>query len=68
MKFFPSKELDVSLPENKSELINRIKELTEDSESLITKHTDKSFIGQVSNDGFRIISCLLKGLDFAGRF
>jgi len=70
MTIFPSSSYEFKLIDDQSETLERLKRRTEISESLISKSTDKSFIGKVNNNSFKIISadigkgsfCTLEGI------
>ena len=56
MKIFPTKELAFKLNGEQSETLNRLERRTEKSEELKSKFTDKSFIGKINGNDFKIIS------------
>jgi len=56
MKIFPSSVYDFKLINNEKETIERLKRRTENSENLISKITEKSFIGNIKENQFKIIS------------
>jgi len=56
MKIFPTKELAFKLNGKQSETLNRLERRTEKSEELKSKFTDKSFIGKINGNDFKIIS------------
>lgn len=70
MIIFPSSNYEFKLINDQSETLERLKRRTELSESLISKLTDKSFIGKVTNNSFKVISadigkgafCTLEGI------
>lgn len=61
MKFelFPTTRRKFILYNSQEETVNRLKRRTEDSYILASKHTDKSFIGDINNNQFRIISSVI---------
>ena len=69
MKFFPSNIYEFKLIDNQNITIERLNKRTLNSERLISKITDKSFIGKVDENQFKIISsdvgkgafCILSG-------
>ena len=70
MKLFPAKNYILELSDNSSKILVDLKQSTLLSDSLISKWTKKTFIGQVSDDGFKLISsdierggvfCVLEG-------
>lgn len=69
MTIFPTAQYTFKLIGEESETLERLERRTEISEKLISKVTDKSFIGTVKNNKFRIISseigkgafCVLNG-------
>ncbi len=69
MKIFPTKEKRFRLLDDQNKTLDRLNRRTEKSESLISKITDKSFIGKIENNTFQIISssigrgafCVLSG-------
>lgn len=56
MKIFPTKELRFKLLDTKAETIERLKRRTEFSEKMRSKLTEKSFIGTLEKNQFKIIS------------
>lgn len=56
MNIFPSETYEFKLIDEQSETLQRLKRRTEDSDNLISKITDKTFIGKIDNNKFRIIS------------
>jgi len=70
MTIFPSSSYEFKLINDQSETLERLKRRTEVSESFISKLTDKSFIGKVTNNSFKVISadigkgsfCTLEGI------
>lgn len=56
MSIFPSIIYEFKLINGQTETLERLNRRTEESESLISKVTEKSFIGKVKNNNFRIIS------------
>lgn len=70
MTIFPSSSYEFKLINAQSETLERLKRRTEVSESLISKLTNKSFIGKVNNTSFKVISadigkgsfCTLEGI------
>jgi len=69
MKIFPAKEKRFRLLDDQNKTLDRLGRRTEKSESLISKTTDKSFIGKIEGNNFQIISssmgrgafCVLEG-------
>jgi|SRR5690625_5118387 len=56
MKLFPNKKLTVELSNDRLTILNELKQNTKLTDRLVSEHTDKEFIGQVSDSGFKIIS------------
>lgn len=56
MKIFPKNNYKFKLIDEDSETLERLNRRTEFSHSLISMSTDKSFIGRINNNNFRIIS------------
>ena|SRR5690606_5048444 len=56
MNFFPTKKYTFSLIDTDEKSIERLKRRTYESNTLISKTTDKSFIGTINEDSFRIVS------------
>ncbi|WP_141672832.1 hypothetical protein [Flavobacterium crassostreae] len=56
MKVLPNNSYSFKITGNETETLERLKRRTEISEKLISKKTDKSFIGIVKENTFRIIS------------
>ncbi|WP_312762314.1 hypothetical protein [Epilithonimonas sp.] len=56
MNIFPSTIYEFKLINGQTETLERLNRRTEESESLMSKVTEKSFIGKVKNNNFRIIS------------
>ena len=56
MKLFPSKYFTVELREDRMTTLNELKRNTKLTDNLISSYTDKKFIGQVNDSGFKIIS------------
>ena len=56
MKFFPSKRKEFSLISNQEETVDRLLRRTMKSDRLISTSTEKSFIGEVDRNKFRLIS------------
>ena len=56
MKIFPSSFYEFKLINDQSETIERLKRRTENSENLVSKFTDKSFVGKINGNNFKIIS------------
>jgi len=56
MEIFPSQVYEFGLINGQDETLERLKRRTEESDSLTSKLTEKSFIGNVSGNRFRIIS------------
>lgn len=69
MNLFPVSNYTFKIIGEHSESLDRLKRRTESSESLASKITDKSFIGTINNNAFKIISseigkgafCVLSG-------
>ncbi|GIQ60012.1 hypothetical protein Flavo103_31480 [Flavobacterium collinsii] len=69
MNLFPVSNYTFKIIGEQSESLDRLKRRTESSESLASKITDKSFIGTINNNAFKIISseigkgafCVLSG-------
>lgn len=55
-KLFPTYDYKFNLLDNENDSLGRLNLRTEHSDKLISKMTDKSFIGKVENDKFRIIT------------
>lgn len=56
MKIYPSSSYNFKLIDGENESLGRLMRRTEISESLVSKMTEKSFIGTVSESGFKIIN------------
>ncbi len=56
MKLFPNKNITVELSNDRLTTLNELKQNTKLTDRLVPEHTDKEFIGQVSDSGFKIIS------------
>lgn len=56
MEIFPSQVYEFGLINGQNETLERLKRRTEESDSLTSKLTEKSFLGKVSGNRFRIIS------------
>ena len=56
MKIFPSKTKQFSLISTQQDSLERLKRRTKKSDRLTSQFTDKSFIGTIENNTFRIIS------------
>jgi hypothetical protein len=56
MKLFPNKNLTVELSNDRLTTLNELKQNTKLTDRLVSEHTDKEFIGQVNDSGFKIIS------------
>jgi hypothetical protein len=56
MKLFPHKNILVELQHDKRTTLNELTRHTKLTETLVSSYTDKEFIGQVSDRGFKIIS------------
>ncbi|RLZ06382.1 hypothetical protein [Faecalibacter macacae] len=56
MKIFPSSIYEFSLIDDQNETIERLNRRTENSDNLISKITNKSFIGKIDKNKFKIIS------------
>jgi hypothetical protein len=56
MKIFPNKNFTVELSNDRLTTLNKLKQNTKLTERLVSEYTDKEFIGQVNDYGFKIIS------------
>jgi len=56
MKLFPYKILTVKMSHDRLTTLNGLKHLTKLTDRLVSVHTKKEFIGQVTDSGFKIIS------------
>lgn len=56
MKLFPYKNVTVKLRDDRASTLNELRRNTKLSITLMSDYTDKEFIGQVGDSGFRIIS------------
>jgi hypothetical protein len=56
MKLFPNKKITVELKNNKATTLNELKRNTKLTDNLVSGYTDKEFIGQVHDGGFKVIS------------
>ncbi|MFD0962580.1 hypothetical protein [Pseudofulvibacter geojedonensis] len=56
MKLFPSKTFTIELAEDKEVSLEKLKQRTKKSNSLISSYTDKTFIGKVETNNFKLIS------------
>lgn len=56
MKIFPTKVLEFKLIDSQEQTLNRLQRRTEISENLVSKYTDKSFIGTIKENEFKIIT------------
>lgn len=56
MKLFPTKIYTVKLRSNYSLCVQNLKTNTEITDSLISKKTNKGFIGKITENGFKLIS------------
>lgn len=56
MKIFPSSIYEFTLIDDQNETIERLNRRTENSDNLISKITNKSFIGKIDKNKFKIIS------------
>ncbi|GGZ94957.1 hypothetical protein [Algibacter mikhailovii] len=59
MNIFPTKEQEFKLIDDQSETINRLNRRTEKSENLTSQFTDKSFLGVINGNEFKIISSVI---------
>lgn len=61
MKFelFPTTERKFVLHDSQEDTIDRLKRRTEKSDVLASKNTDRSFIGSISNNKFKLISSVI---------
>lgn len=55
-KLFPTYDYKFKLLDNENDSIERLNRRTEHSDKLVSKMTDKSFIGKVDNNKFKIIT------------
>jgi len=70
MKIFPTKILNFQLVGNQEETLERLNRRTEKSDRLVSISTDKSFVGKVEKNKFRLISskiengafCVMSGI------
>lgn len=56
MKLFPNKNITVELEHDRVTTLNELKRHTKLTDTLVSSYTDKEFIGQVDDCGFKIIS------------
>jgi hypothetical protein len=56
MKLFPNKNFVVELKVDRAATLNELKRNTKLTDTLVSEYTDKEFIGQVDDCGFKIIS------------
>jgi len=56
MKLFPNKYLVVELRDDRATTLNELERNTKLTDNFVSEYTDKEFIGQVGDSGFRIIS------------
>ena len=56
MKLFPAKKYTVELLHNSSQALTALKQHTKLADTLVSSWTHKAFIGQVDENGFKIIS------------
>jgi len=56
MQLFPNKNLTVELSNDRQTTLDNLKQNTKLTDRLVSEHTDKEFIGQVNDSGFKIIS------------
>lgn len=56
MKLFPNKNITVELRDDRASTLNELRRNTKLTDKLLSDYTDKEFIGQVDERGFRIIS------------
>jgi hypothetical protein len=56
MKLFPSKHFTVELKDDRATTLDELRRNTKLTDTLVSAYTDKKFIGQVSDCGFKIIS------------
>ena len=56
MDFFPIKKITINISSENSDTFSKLKSSTEHSDKLITTLTSKPFIGQVTDNSFKIIS------------
>ena len=56
MKLFPNKNFTVELRDDRATTLNELKRNTKLTDNLVSEYTEKEFIGQVDDCGFKIIS------------
>jgi len=56
MKLFPCKNVTVELRDDRATTLNELRRNTKLTVTLVSDYTDKEFIGQVGDSGFKIIS------------
>jgi len=56
MKLFPDKNLTVALTFDRATSLNKLRDNTKLTETLVSGFTDREFIGQINDSGFKIIS------------
>jgi hypothetical protein len=55
-KLFPTYNYKFNLLDNENDSVERLNQKTDHSNILVSKITDKTFIGKIENDKFRVIS------------
>lgn len=56
MKLFPAKRITIVLRDDRATTLNELRRNTKLTRSLLSDYTNKAFIGQVHDSGFKIIS------------
>ncbi len=56
MKLFPNKNFTVELKDDRATSLNELRRNTKLTDKLVSVYTDKEFIGEVDDSGFKIIS------------
>ena len=56
MKLFPNKNYTIELRDDRKVTLDKLRRITELKDNIVSSHTDKEFIGQISDSGFKIIS------------
>tara|TARA_R110002051_G_scaffold319870_1_gene404419 strand:- start:63 stop:545 length:483 start_codon:yes stop_codon:yes gene_type:complete len=56
MKLFPNENFTVELRDDRMTTLNNLKHNTKLSKNLVSEYTEKEFIGQIDDCGFKIIS------------
>ncbi len=65
MELYPTKELKFRLINEQVETLTRLNRRTDKSEKLISSDTDRSFLGTINGNKFKIISATLGKVHFA---